>query len=156
MIIWGEHSKSTPWHVHPAKAHPRSLIRVCAIRMKNHFGPSLPIGGIAKTLIRLRGCAGWTESSMGANANLYLFGSFSKWFCAYAISSKPHKMAQIINQNFHAGVHYNHYVLAVLFLNHVGNVVHCPATDMWNVERASPSTILARSFSENAHSSWTA
>ena len=34
------------------------------------LGPSLPIERTAKTLIRLGGCPGWSESSQGAHASL--------------------------------------------------------------------------------------
>ena len=35
---------------------------------KENFGPKLPFERIAKTLIRLGGCSGWSESSLGAHA----------------------------------------------------------------------------------------
>ena len=54
--------------------HPPSLIRVFAVGMKKAWvGPYLPIERTAKTLIRLGGCPGWSESSMCAH-------SFC-WFC---------------------------------------------------------------------------
>ena len=36
------------------------------------LNPWLPIERTLKILTSLRGCAGWSESSMGAHANLYL------------------------------------------------------------------------------------
>ena len=73
--------------------HPPSLIRVFTVRMKTlrsawasaqsdqslhcpdeeSFGPELPIERTEKTLIRLGGCPGWSESSLGAQPFC--------WFC---------------------------------------------------------------------------
>ena len=49
------------------------------------LGPWLPSERTAKTLIRLGGCPGWSESSLGAHAILLVlsWGS-SLYFCAYA------------------------------------------------------------------------
>ena len=46
--------------------HPPSLIRVFAVRMMKALTLSYP----GKTLIRLGGCPGWSESSLGAYAIL--------------------------------------------------------------------------------------
>ena len=57
--------------------HPPSLIRVFAVRMKKAWVLDyLPTERTAKTLIRLGGCPGWSESSLGAQ-------SFC-WFCHQA------------------------------------------------------------------------
>ena len=52
--------------------HPPSLIRVFAVRMKKAWVLNYPMSA-AKTLIRLGGCPGWSESSLVAQ-------SFC-WFC---------------------------------------------------------------------------
>ena len=44
---------------------PPSMIKVFAVRMKNDW---LPIKRTAKILIRLSGCLGWSESSLGAHS----------------------------------------------------------------------------------------
>ena len=59
--------------------HPPSLIRVFTVRMKKAWALSYPFSAQRK-LIRLGGCPGWSESSLGAQ-------SFC-WFC--------HEAAQII------------------------------------------------------------
>ena len=51
--------------------HPPSLIRLFAFRMKKHWAFSYPLS-TQRRLIRLGGCLGWFESSLGA-------GSFC-WF----------------------------------------------------------------------------
>ena len=55
--------------------HPPSLIRVFAVRMKKAWVLSYPLGAqrTAKTLTRLGGCPGWSESSLGAHTFC--------WFC---------------------------------------------------------------------------
>ena len=47
--------------------HPPSLIRVFAIRMKEPWVLSCPLSA-QRRLIRLGGCPGWSESSLGAHA----------------------------------------------------------------------------------------
>ena len=47
--------------------HPPGLIRVFAVRMKKAWVLSYPLS-TAKTLIRLGGCPGWSESSVGAHS----------------------------------------------------------------------------------------
>ena len=53
--------------------HPPSLIRGFAVHMKKPWVLSYPFERTVKTLIRLGGCPGWSESSLGAQ-------SFC-WFC---------------------------------------------------------------------------
>ena len=57
--------------------HPPSLIRVFAVRMKK---PWLPIERTAKTLIRLGGCPGWSESSLGATFILLVLSCRGSYF----------------------------------------------------------------------------
>ena len=64
--------------------HPPSLIRVFAVRMENTWILNLSIGCSAKTLIRLGGGPGWSESSLGAR-------SFC-WFCHEAAHLIPSLM----------------------------------------------------------------
>ena len=47
--------------------HPPSLIRVFAVRMKKAWVLSYPLSAWQR-LIRLGGCTGWSESSLGAHA----------------------------------------------------------------------------------------
>ena len=58
--------------------HPPSLIRVFAVRMKKAWVLSYPLSA-QRRLIRLGGCPGWSESSLGAQPHC--------WFC--------HEAAQI-------------------------------------------------------------
>ena len=62
--------------------HLPSLIRVFAVRMKKVC--LVPIKRTAKTLIRLGGCPGWSESSLGAQSLC--------WFC--------HVAAHLLNELF--------------------------------------------------------
>ena len=56
--------------------HPSSLIKSLRCPHEETLGPKLPIERTAKTLIRLGGSPGWSESSLGAQ-------SFC-WFCHQA------------------------------------------------------------------------
>ena len=47
--------------------HLPSLIRVFSVRMKKHWILSYPLSA-QRRLIRLGGCPGWSESSLGAHA----------------------------------------------------------------------------------------
>ena len=49
--------------------HPPSLIRVLAVRSVSSYGPKLSSCG-QRRLIRVGGCPGWSESSLGAHAIL--------------------------------------------------------------------------------------
>ena len=73
-------TKPTKWHVHPAKTQISLGIRPVwqSLRCPHEetLGPQLPNEYPAKTLIRLGGCPGWSESSLGAQ-------SFC-WFCLEA------------------------------------------------------------------------
>ena len=55
--------------------HPPSLIRVFAVCMKKHLVFSYPLSA-QQRLIRLGGCPGWCESSLGVQAVLLCCGSF--------------------------------------------------------------------------------
>ena len=59
--------------------HPPSLIRVFAVRMKKAWVLSYPLSAQWRLLIRLRGCSGRSESSLGTQSLC--------WFC--------HEAAQI-------------------------------------------------------------
>ena len=48
--------------------HPPSLIRVFAVRMKKTWVLSYPLRAQWRLLIRLGGCPGWSESSLGAHS----------------------------------------------------------------------------------------
>ena len=61
--------------------HPPSLIRVFAVGMKKPWVFSYPLSA-QRRLIRLGGCSGCSESSLGAQSLL-------RWFC--------HEAAHIIN-----------------------------------------------------------
>ena len=52
-------------------AHSYNLIRGLVFRPKKRWTLGYPYGA-QQRLIRLHGCAGWSESSMGAHANLNL------------------------------------------------------------------------------------
>ena len=91
--LWVQHqmnclmTKPTKWHVHPdvhtvllliipvwslfyrkpVQCHPPSLISLHCLHEES-LGPYLPIKRTAKILIRLGGCPGWSESSLGAQS----------------------------------------------------------------------------------------
>ena len=76
--------------------HPPSLIRVFAVRMKNLWVFELvPKKRTAKTLIRLGGCPGWSESSLGAQILC--------WFCRASTQIKRFYNA-IISIDHHSAV----------------------------------------------------
>ena len=76
---WQNHrSECAPSEDSDQPGHPPSLIRVLAVRMKKPWVLSYPLSAQLR-LIRLGGCPGWSESSLGAH-------SFC-WFC--------HVLAQI-------------------------------------------------------------
>ena len=64
--------------------HPHSMIRVLVFHLNKHQTLGLPIEWASKTLIRLRICAGWSESSMGSYVNLYVLldtgSDDAEWF----------------------------------------------------------------------------
>ena len=67
-------TKPTKWHVRPVKTqislgiHPVWSSLRCL--HEESLGPELPIECTAKTLIRLGGCPGWSESSLGAHVSM--------------------------------------------------------------------------------------
>ena len=71
--------------------HPPSLIRVSAVRLKQTWALSYPVSAQRRVwsdwvdaqadLIRLSGCIGWSESSLGTKVILFVLSSGgSKWF----------------------------------------------------------------------------
>ena len=92
-LVWPESSLSawrklrslaTHW-VHSEDSdqngHPPCLISLRCPREES-FGPKLPIECTAKTLIRLGGCPGWSESSLGAQSLCWfghVRGSYGTW-----------------------------------------------------------------------------
>ena len=88
------HDKTSKVSVHPAKTQMLRLIRVFAVRMKKPWVLSYPLSA-QRRLIRLGGCRGWSESSLGAHslcwfchvvAQMYviLILRGCKWCCFYA------------------------------------------------------------------------
>ena len=75
-------TKPTKWPVCPAKTQIslgiHSLIRVFAVRTKKHWTLNYLLSAQCR-LIRLGGCTGWSESSLGAHIIC--------WFCHAAIHS---------------------------------------------------------------------
>ena len=59
--------------------HQPSLIRIFAVRMKKAWVLSYPNELTAKTLIRLGGCPGWSESSLGAHFSLLVLSQGSSF-----------------------------------------------------------------------------
>ena len=76
-----QQSECAPSEDSDQPGHPPSLIRVFTVRMKKPWVLSYPLSA-QRRLIRLGGCPGWSESSLGAH-------SFC-WFC--------HVVAQILLQ----------------------------------------------------------
>ena len=62
--------------------HLPSLIRVVAVRLKKSRSLSYPLS-TQRRLIRLGGCPGWSESSLGTYAILLVLS----WCCSFAIPS---------------------------------------------------------------------
>ena len=66
--------KPTRWHVRPAKTQIRLGIyrdwSVLVMRFVGYSGPKLSSCGQWRLLIRLVGCPGWSESSLGAQVIL--------------------------------------------------------------------------------------
>ena len=60
--------------------HPPSLLSLRCPH-EQRLGPYLPIERTAKTLIRLGGCPGWSESSQGAHATLLVFSCRGSGWC---------------------------------------------------------------------------
>ena len=65
VILGHNTTKPTKWHVHPAKTQ---ISLGCALNEKLRTQAFFMRTG--KTLIRLGGCPGWSESSLGAHAIL--------------------------------------------------------------------------------------
>ena len=89
-------TKTTKWHVRPAKAQISLGIRpvwsessLSALRklesLATHWAPT-------KTLIRLGGYPGWSESSLGAHAILFVlsWGGSNKNYCFKDLESDKH------------------------------------------------------------------
>ena len=93
LLIWtasweNQQNDCAPSEDSDQPGHPTSLIRVFAVRLKKAWVLSYPLSAQrrlwsdwadAKTLIRLGGCPGWSESSLGAQSLC--------WFC--------HEVAQL-------------------------------------------------------------
>ena len=71
--------------------HPPNLIRVFAVRMKKHWVLSYPLSA-QQRLIRLGGCPGWSESSLGAHA-------FSFGFVMSRLIKKKKKILSNLNEH---------------------------------------------------------
>ena len=90
-VRWGEkiieppHDKTNKVACAPSEdsdqpGHPPILIRVFTIRMKKPWVLSYPLSA-QRSLIRLGGCPGWSESSLGAQVILWVLsrgGSYKK------------------------------------------------------------------------------
>ena len=68
--------------------HLPSLIRVFAIRMKKHWVLSYP-SSLLRTLIRLGGCPGWSESSLGVHTILLVLSWGGSNFVVSLLSAFP-------------------------------------------------------------------
>ena len=94
-----QHDKPTKWPLRPVITQISLGIRpvwsVFAVRMKKHWVLSYPLS-IQWTLIRLGGCPGWFESSLGAHVSLLVLsccGSsiwYSQCFLAQKLWYRPH------------------------------------------------------------------
>ena len=71
-----EQNECAPSEDSDQPGHPPNLIRVFALRSVGSWGPKVSFMRTAKTLIRLRGCPGWSESSLDAQPLC--------WFCHVA------------------------------------------------------------------------
>ena len=79
-------TKPTKWPVHPAKSIC-PVWSVFAVTWRN-VGPLLSLECIAKALIRLRGCAGWSESSLCTHIILLALSLCGSWFYYARISNR--------------------------------------------------------------------
>ena len=83
-------TKSTKWHVHPAKTQfnlgiPPSNWSESLLALKEQLKTQAFFKWRVKTLIRLGGCSGWSESSVGAHAILLVLSWCA--FCNYDLKS---------------------------------------------------------------------
>ena len=67
--------------------HPPSLIRVFAVRMKKAWVLSYPLN-TQRRLIRLGGCPGWSESSLGAQPQLVFSWGGSISVCVFICKAR--------------------------------------------------------------------
>ena len=85
-------TKPTKWHVPPTKTlirlggsdqpgHLPSLIRVFAVHMKKAWVLGYPLSA-QQRLIRLGGCPGWSEASLGAHVILLVLS----WGCSNVLA----------------------------------------------------------------------
>ena len=94
------HDKTNKMAIAPGEytdqpVHPPSLIRVFAVHMKKHWVLSYPLSALRR-LIRLGGCPGWFESSLGTKA--FFVGFVMRWLTfrkciiifASGLRNKPH------------------------------------------------------------------
>ena len=80
FIIWA--TSCAPGEDADQSGHPPSLIRVFAVRMKKAWVLSYPLSAQLR-LIRLGGCPGWPESSLGAHAILLVLSWSGSVFFTY-------------------------------------------------------------------------
>ena len=68
----GSMTKPTKWHVRPVKTQISPSDQSLRCLHEETLGPWLSLECTAKTLIRLSGCPGWSESSLSAQAILFI------------------------------------------------------------------------------------
>ena len=75
--------------------HPPSLISLHCLH-EEAVGPWLPIERLAKTLIRLGGCPGWSESLLGAYAILLVLSWGGSYVCAFGLDILKNKYFSVL------------------------------------------------------------
>ena len=88
--------------------HPPSLIRVFAVRMKKHWVLSYALSA-ARSLIRLGGCPGWSESSLGAHSFYWFFHVVVHM---YILNIKSEMRSFKSNENIHKKEGGSYYVVS--------------------------------------------
>ena len=91
LIFEPPHDKTNAMACGPSEdsdqpGHPFGLVSLRCSHEES-LGPWLPTERTAKTLIRLGGCPGWSESSLGAHAILLVLS----WGCSFDILIGDHK-----------------------------------------------------------------
>ena len=101
--------------------HPPSLIRVFAVRMKKAWVLSYPLSA-QRRLIRLSGCPGWSESSLGAQSLCWFF--------------RPDMTEKLLTGKL--SLNTNKQTLLILSCRSSWGLwacpCHCPCRSLWNLQ----------------------
>ena len=108
-------TKPTKWLYSDQPGHPSSLIRDIAVRSIGTWGPNVSSCGQWR-LIRLGGCPGWSESSLGAHAVLLVLS-----WGGSNVKRSPN-LWKFGNENPHLFANFNIFILNLV--THGSTVAH--------------------------------